>query len=202
MTSLPSAAPQVFDFRRDARVVQPPPIMPGIDSPADILTIGFGCEAVNGATWITATMRLSGLDSVPPHGTWRMSFATNPTKPGLVDRADQWFVQAVTDDGGARSFQWGTAARNGDGSIAYTVKGPADSGNFDLTTQPVTVKVDAAKLNAVQTRGPIKSGSVLMGLRGSTTIERYTVTAVVTAAAGLSDSTRGGGTFTIGSCQQ
>jgi hypothetical protein len=202
VTPIATASPQVFDFRHDARVVQPPPVMPDIDSPADILTIAYGCQAVNGSTWIAATMRLSGLDSVPPHGIWRMNFATNPTRPGLVDRADQWFVQAATDDAGARSYAWGTAVRNGDGSVAYTVRGPADAGVFDLANRSITVKVDAAKLNGLQTRGPIKAGTVLMGLRGMSTVERYSVTAVVTAAAGLSDSTRGGGTFTIGSCPQ
>lgn len=71
-----------------------------------------------------------------------------------------------------------------------------------------TVKVDAAKLNALQTRGPIKTGTTLIGLGGSTTVERYSATTpavaglAVTVTAGFSDSTRGGGTFTIGACQQ
>ena len=128
-----------------------------------------------------------------------MNFATNPTKPGLVDRADQWFVEADTDAGGARTFSWGTAARQSDGSIVYTIKGAADSGAFDLTRRSVTVKVDAAKLNAVQTRGPVAAGTVLMGLRGSATTARTVVAG--TASAGFSDSTRAGGTFTMGSCQ-
>src|SRR5438874_2648266 len=194
-----TAAPQVFDFRHDARAVSPPPVMPDQDSPADILTIGYGCQIVNGATWITATMTASGLDTVPPDALWRMNFATNPTKPGLVDRADQWFVEADTDAGGVRTFSWGTAARQSNGSIVYTIKGAADSGAFDLTRRSVTVKVDAAKLNAVQTRGPVAAGTVLMGLRGSATTARTVVAG--TASAGFSDSTRAGGTFTMGSCQ-
>jgi hypothetical protein len=197
-TPVATKAPQVFDFRRDARAISPPPVMPDVDSPADILTIGYGCQLVNGATWISATMTASGLDTVPPLGLWRMSFATNPTKAGVVDRADQWFVSAETDAQGQRTYSWGAAARNGDGSITYTVKGPADAGAFDFTKRSVTVKVDVAKLNAVQQRGPIASGTVLMGLRGTSTAARSTVAG--TAAVGFSDSTRGGGTFTMGSC--
>jgi hypothetical protein len=201
VTPVATKAPQVYDFRHDARAVSTPPVMPDVDSPADILTIGYGCQAVNGATWITATLTASGLNVVPPEGMWRMLFATNPSKPGLVDRADQWFVQADTDNTGGRTFSWGVASRNGDGSITYTVKGPADAGGFDLTDRSVTVKVDVAKLNAVQKRGAIKNGSVLMGLRGSATALRNPVsTPAATVAAGFSDSTRGGGTFTMGAC--
>jgi hypothetical protein len=41
-------------------------------------------------------------------------------------------------------------------------------------------------------------GTVLMGLRGSATAARIVVGG--TAAIGFSDSTRSGGTFTLGSC--
>src|SRR5206468_10505343 len=140
------------------------------------------------------------LNTVPPLGTWRMNFATNPSKPGLVDRADQWFVQAATDANGARTYTYGTAARNSDGSIAYTAKGSADAGGFDLNARSVTVKVDIAKLNALQTRGAIAAGTTLLGLRGQATVDRFTAAGLV--AAGFSDSTRGGGTFTIAACQQ
>jgi hypothetical protein len=194
-----TSAPQVFDFDHDARAVSPPPVMPDVDSPADILTIGYTCQLVDGATWIAATMRTSGLNTVPPLGTWRMNFATNPTKPGLVDRADQWFVQADTDGTGARTYSYGVARRNSDGSLTYTVKGLADSGSFDLTNRSVTVKVDVVKLNALSTRAPIRAGTVLMGLRGSAIAARQVIAG--TASVGFSDSTRGGGTYTIGSCQ-
>ena len=198
-----TSAPQVYDFRHDARVVSPPPTLPDVDSAADILTIGYGCQLVGGGTWITATMRLSGLDSVPPLGTWRMNFATNPTKPGVVDRADQWFVQATTDTEGIRTYSYGTAVRNADGSITATVRGPADAGSFDVTSRSVTIKVNVAKLNDFQHNGAIGAGTRLIGLRGSSTVARQTVgTPVGTVAVGLSDSTRGGGAFTIGSCQQ
>jgi hypothetical protein len=202
-TPVATRAPQVSDFRHDARAVSPPPTLLDEDSPADILTIGYGCQLVNSATWITATMTASGLNVVPPGSLWRMNFATNPTRPGLVDRADQWFVQATTDDLGARTFSWGTAVRNSDGSITYTVQGNADSGNFDLNARSVTVKVDVSKLNAVQRRGAIQTGTVLMGLRGSATAIRTAAgTPAGTVAVGFSDSTRGGGAFTMGSCLQ
>jgi len=202
-TPIATSAPQVHDFRHDARAISPPPVMPDADSAADILTIGYGCQLVNGATWLTATMTTSGLNTVPPLGTWRMNFATNPTKPGLVDRADQWFVEADTDDAGNRTFSYGTAARSSDGSIAYTIRGAADSGVFDLTARSVTLKVDAAKLNALQTHGALKTGTTLMGLRGSATALREVISTPATSAAtGFSDSTRAGGTFTIGACQQ
>jgi hypothetical protein len=199
VTPVATKAPQVFDFRHDARVYSPPPVMPDADSPADIVNIGYACQSVNGATWISATMAVTGLNVAPPLGTWRMNFATNPTRPGLVDRADQWFVQAATDDAGAQSFSYGAAVRNSDGSITYTVQGAADSGSFDLANRTVTVKVDVAKLNAIAAHGAIRTGTVLMGLRGSATVDRVTVAGLV--GVGLSDSTRGGGTFTMGSCQ-
>jgi hypothetical protein len=200
VTAMPTNAPQVFDFRHDARAISPPPVLPDLDTPADIVNIGYGCQTVNAATWISATMAVSGLDTVPPGGLWRMNFASNPTKPGVVDRADQWFVQAATDAAGARTYSYGVAARNSDGSITYTVKGSADAGSFDLTKRTVTVKVDVAKLNAIAARGPIKSGTALIGLRGLATVDRITVAGLV--GVGLSDSTRAGGTFTMGACPQ
>jgi hypothetical protein len=176
--------------------------MPDVDSPADILTIGYGCQLVNGATWISATMTTSGLDAVPPQGLWRMNFATNPSRAGVVDRADQWFVSAETDLEGHRTFAWGTSVRNADGSITYTPRGAADAGGFDLVNRSVTVKVDVARLNAVQARGAIGNGTVLMGLRGASTAARNAVsTPAGTVAPGFSDSTRAGGTFTMGACQ-
>src|SRR6185436_5284818 len=194
--------PQVYDFRHDARIFSPPPTILDADNPADILTIGYSCQIVNGSPWVAATMRLSGLDLVPPHGTWRMNFATNPTKPGQADRGDQWFLQAATDGTGARSFSYGVATRTAAGGFTYEVKGPADAGAFDLTTRSITVKVDLAKLNALQTHGAITSTTPFIGLKGSALVERYAQTvSIATVTVGLADSTRGGGTFTMGACQ-
>jgi len=61
--------------------------------------------------------------------------------------------------------------------------------------------VDVAKLNAVATHGPIKSGSTLVGLRGSARAV-YTVVDGGAAAVGVGvvDSTRGGTSYTVGNC--
>jgi hypothetical protein len=109
-------------------------------------------------------------------------------------------VQATTDQAGTPTFSYGTATRNSDGSISYAVNGSADAGSFDLTRRSVRVKVDVARLNALQKHGLIKSGTSLIGLRGQATADRLTVAGL--ASVGFSDSTRGGGAFTIGSCQQ
>jgi hypothetical protein len=95
---------------------------------------------------------------------------------------------------------YGTAVRNSDGSIAYTPAGAADAGAFDLTSRSVTVKVDVARLNALQKHGALAAGTVLMGLRGSASARVTVGTPAGTVAIGYSDSTRSGGTFTIGSC--
>jgi hypothetical protein len=187
--------PQVMDFAHDAVTFQPPPIRVQADTPNDIVSIAYACEKREGRTLIGATLKATGLDIVPPHAVWRMNFSSHPSKPGLVDRADQWFVQAETDDAGARSFWFGTAARNSDGSITYTKRGPADAGSFDLTNRTVTVQADVAKLNALASRGPIAAGTTLIGLRGSASVERYTVAGLV--GVGLADSTRAGAPFTL-----
>jgi hypothetical protein len=187
--------PQVRDWAHDAVTFQPPPVRVDADTPNDIVSIFYACEKQDGQTLIGATLKATGLDVVPPHGIWRMNFSTNPTKPGLVDRADQWFLQAETDDTGARSFWFGTAARNGDGSITYTKRGPADIGFFDLNNRTVTVKADVAKLNALQAHGAIVAGTTLLGLRGSASLERYTAGGVV--GAGMADSTRAGTPFAL-----
>jgi hypothetical protein len=187
--------PQVMDFAHDAVAFQPPPVRVDADTPNDIISIAYSCERQTGRTLVAATLKASGLDVVPPNGVWRMNFSTNPTQTGLVDRADQWFVQAETDDTGARSFSFGTAVRNGDGSITYTTRGAADAGWFDPGDRSVTVKADLAKLNALASRGPIGAGTTLLGLRGSASIERYTVAGLV--GVGLADSTRAGVPFTL-----
>jgi len=79
--------------------------------------------------------------------------------------------------------------------VTYTKRGAADSGRFDLVNRSVTVKVDVAKLNALQTRGVIGTGTVVLGLRGSASAS---VRVPGAAATVISDSTRGGGTFTMG----
>ena len=192
------SAPEVMDFRHDARLATRPPTEPSTDTAADILSIDYGCQASNGKTLITATMRASGLQTVPPGGLWRMNFATNPTVAGASDRADQWYVAAETDPLGVRTFSYGTAARNSDGTLSYTRRGTADAGHFDLNAGTVTMRVDVAALNALQTRGAIGTGTELMGLRGSAAVS--VVVPGAASAAVLTDSTRAGRPFVINDC--
>jgi hypothetical protein len=188
--------PEVMDWRYDARLAGNPPTYPQTDTPVDILSVDFSCTA--GGTQIAATMRTSGLDTLPPNGIWRMNFASNPTRPGLSDRADQWYISAETDATGVPAYWYGTAVRNRDGTLTYTRVGAADAGRFDLVSRSVTVKVGLDKLNALQTRGVIGSGSVLLGLRGSASIPLSVAGA--TSVSPMSDSTRGGRTFKIEGC--
>jgi hypothetical protein len=200
--AVPPSNPEVRDWKWDARIEVRPPQSPEIDHPSDIVSIDYGCELEpDGRTLITATMVTSGLTSAPPPDAfWRMNFASNPTQPEVSDRADQWFVRADTDAMGAPSFTWGTAVREPTGGITYTTHGAADDGRFDGAARSVTVKVDLAKLVPLSVRGPLGSGTAFIGLRGSSqTLKdaQTTVAGLVTAGATVSDSTRGGGSFTL-----
>src|SRR5207302_5746419 len=88
------------------------------------------------------------------------------------------------------TFAFGTAVRNGDGSITYTRQGAADEGLFDSAGGTVTVKVALAKLNALLPIGhaPLASGAVLAGLRGQT---------FTAGANAKTDIARGGTQYTI-----
>lgn len=75
-----------------------------------------------------------------------------------------------------------------------TAQRSTDRGEM-LTNNPAgntTVQVDDRQWMEFTT------STVLMGLRGSATADRFVVAG--TAAAGFSDSTRAGGTFTVGGC--
>ena len=147
-------------------------------------------------------MKLSGLTFVPPQGTWRVHFASNPSKPGISDRGDQWFIEADTDAQGNRTYSWGSAVRTGGGGFTYNILGNADVGRFDTANGTVTLAVDLAKVNAHATRGAIKSGSTLIGLRGSARAIYVvqSVPSVGSVGAGVVDSTRGGTSYTVGNC--
>jgi hypothetical protein len=191
-----TSLPEVMDWRHDASLDTNPPVQPDLDTPADIISVDYGCYVGASGMQIGATLRASGLDTLPPLGTWRMNFSTNPAKPGLSDRADQWFLLAETDALGTPTYSWGTAMRNTDGTMSYTKRGAADAGRFDLLNRSITVRVGVSKLNAVATRGPIVSGSIAIGLRASSTV---TVgVAGVASASPLADSTRAGRPVTIG----
>jgi hypothetical protein len=188
--------PEVMDWRHDARLDTRPPMQPEIDTSADILSVDYGCFIGSDGLQIGATMRASGLNTLPPLGVWRMNFSTNPSTPGLSDRADQWFVMAETDASGVPSYSWGTADRNTDGTMSYTKRGAADSGRIDLVGRSITVRVGVDQLNAVAPRGPIVDGTVAIGLRASAAV---TVSAAGAASTSpLADSTRAGRPLTIG----
>jgi hypothetical protein len=190
------AAPEVMDFRHDARLATRPPTQPDTPTSGDIISIDYGCEISGGLILVTATMKLSALDPIPASASWRVNFATHPSVPGASDRADQWFLSAQTDAIGTRTFSYGTAVRNSDGSLTYTSRGDA-AGHFDLTQGTITMKIDTAALNALQTRGAVTNGTVLMGTRGSAAVSVSTPAA---SAVVLSDATRGGRPFRIAGC--
>ena len=200
-TTVDTSAPEVVDTRHDAQTRAVAPTYVLDDAPVDVLNIKYGCESNATSTLVGATMKLSGLTFVPPDGIWRVHFTTNPTKAGIADRGDQWFLAANTNPQGVRTFTYGSTTRNGDGSLTYTTLGNADVGRFDTTNSTVTVKVDVAKLNAVATHGAIGSGTRLVGLRGSARAVYHVVSTPVTGVAiGVADSTRGGTSYTIQNC--
>lgn len=201
-------APQVTDFAQDVQAGLLA-VLPLNDS-LDILSVKYSCETTLGGPVIVATMKVSDLTIVPPGSSWRMNFAANapdsrlsPTGDysfGLADRGDQFFVRAQTPltittepTLSANQFTFGTVQRLSDGTLAYTTRGAADSGSFDMLHKTITVKVSASKLNPFVTKGPaIGLGSVLTGLRGQT---------FTSGANAKTDITRGGRLFTIDRCQ-
>jgi hypothetical protein len=207
--TVPAAgAPQVTDFAQDVQVGLLA-VLPLNDS-LDILSVKYSCETTIGGPVIVATMKVSDLLLVPPGATWRMNFAANAPDSrlsttgdysfGVADRGDQFFVRAQTPLTlttepfiSQNQFSFGTVQRLSDGTLAYTTRGAADSGSFDLLNKTITVKVSAAKLNPFVTKGPpIGLGTVLTGLRGQT---------FTTGANAKTDITRGGTLFTIQGCQ-
>jgi len=200
-STVDASLPEVLDTRHDAQTRAVAPTYVLDDAPVDVVSIKYGCESSGTSTLVGATMKLSGLTFVPPDGIWRVHFTTNPTKPGISDRGDQWWLAANTDPQGVRSFTYGNTTRNGDGSLTYNLLGNADVGNFDTTNSTVTVKVNLAKLNAAATHGSVAKGSKLVGLRGSARAAYHVVSTPVTGVAvGVADSTRGGSSYTIQNC--
>ena len=205
----PADGAQVTDFAQDVQVgllgVLP------LNDPLDILSVKYSCETTTSGPVIVATMKVSDLAVVPPGSNWRMNFVANAPDSrlsttgdysfGLSDRGDQFFVRAQTPVtittepfASANQFTFGTVQRLSDGSLAYTTRGTADSGAFDMVNKTITIKVSAGKLNPFVTKGPpIALGSVLTGLRGQT----FTPGA---NANPKTDVSRGGTLFTIERC--
>jgi hypothetical protein len=189
------ADPEVVDPLHDA-IVQTQPVP--ADNPFDIVAIKYFAD-LNGpdAPYLGATMTLSGLDTAPPPGLWRMAFTANAPDAddqlpfGVSDHGDMFYLVAA-DTGAVPSFGYGTAYRDsmplvpvvGNFAMAYNASLPADGGTIDTTTSTVTVRVALAKLNALLPAGhaPIAAGRWLCGLRGS----------AGSIGAGPKDSSRGG----------
>ncbi len=195
---------QVTDFLLDvqaglvARVPTPDPL--------DISTVKYETLGAAPNQSVKATIVVTDLSVIPPSSFWRASFAANAPSSvlsplgsysfGLSDDGDQFYVEGQTDTGGAQTFVYGTAVRNGDGTITYTPVGAADGGQFDSASNSISVSVSLAKLNAVlasASRPLLATGSIVAGLRGrSATADPGSGTQT------RRDLTRGGTQFVIG----
>jgi hypothetical protein len=193
---------QVVDPPRDARTQT---VILRTDEPVDITSIKYSAEGTASNPVLVAQMKVTGdLSTVPPLAMWRVNFAANapdsvlsPTGQfsfGVADRGDQFYLLAQTDAAGARTYRFGTAARNGNGGMTYTDRGAADFGSFDPAAKTVTLKVALSKLNPFVRAGnaPLGLGTVLAGLRGQANIASNP-----SGRDGRSDSTRGGTQYTI-----
>jgi len=199
----PPASPQVTDFAQDVQVgllgVAP------ANDPLDILSIAWSCEDPFAGTRssnpkLVTRMKVSDLSSLPGAANWRTNFAANAPDAVLSptgdysfarsDRGDQLYFRASTDPTQPSTFSYGTAMRNGDGSITYTRQGAADEGLFDSAAGTITVKVALSKLNALLPAGhaALAPGTVLAGLRGQT---------FTSQANAKTDIARGGTQYTI-----
>jgi len=176
--------PEVSDFLHDATGSSLQPI-PG-DSPYDILAIDYACDTQGPA--LKATMKLSTLSPVPPNTFWRVNFAANA--PGEnADRGDQFYLRADTGaDPSSPTFTFGTAVRDTSGALAYTRRGTA-LGSMDVADNEVVLEVPLGALDPYVTHGgPIRPGTVLVGLRGQTG---------TSGAVAARDVTRGDGWFLV-----
>jgi hypothetical protein len=177
------------------------------NSPIDIISIKYASQTIPQGSYITATMQVSDLTTVPNSAAWRMYFAANAPDTGIIgppgnqyskgipDRGDYFYVDMTTDAQGNRTFNWGIVTRNTDGSTTDTRVGTADSGFVNQLTKTITVRISVNTLNArLGSLGHplIATGSVMCGLRG---------TSHITDPAGqnisLEDFTRGGTEFTV-----
>jgi hypothetical protein len=170
-----------------------------------MLSVTWSCEdAFAGTTAsnpkLVTKMKVSDLSTLPDVANWRTNFSANAPDPVLSptgdysfarsDRGDQFYFRASTDPTQSSTFSFGTAVRNGDGSITYTRRGAADEGLFDPASGTITVKVALSRLNALLPAGhaALAPGAVLAGLRAQT------FTAGVNAK---TDIARGGTQYTI-----
>ena len=180
--------PQVTDFLHDATgsSLQPIPT----DNPFDILSIRYGCALVGGSVRLQSEMKVSGLAPIPANTFWRSLFSAN-APGGTPDRGDYFYLQAETDTASLAAYTFGRAVRDSNGSYRYVKLGNADSGSLDTGTNTITIQLALTALDPFVTHGPpVRPGSPLVGLRGST--------GTANASAGR-DITRGGAPYTL--CQ-
>jgi len=179
------ADPEVWDFLHDAVTGLLVPI--ATDNAFDILSIDYGCDihAPSGEPMVVGVMTLSSLDSIPAGINWRINLTAN-APGGVSDRGDQYYLLADATNPAAIAYTWGTAVRNGDGSLSYTERGGADLGAVDVGAGTVTVGVRHSALDAFSTHGGVSMNTVFHGLRGAS---------FTPGANGVRDITRGGSAF-------
>lgn len=175
------------------------------NSPIDIVSVKYQSQNSIQGLYLTATMTVSDLTTMPPDCTWRMYFAANAPEmgisgppgnqfsKGLSDRGDQFYIEAATDAQSKLTFNWGTATRTFSGGISTTQVGSADSGAVNKLVRQISVRIAVSKLNAYLTsigHPTIGVGTTLCGLRGN-------AFQTDTLGIALEDYTRGGTEFTF-----
>ena len=200
---------QVTDYGLDLQEGNIPRIKAADAS--DILAVRYDTSGTGDSLAIAATMRVSDLSVIPGQTTWQMSFSVNtphsvlnPTGTysfGASDHGDQFFLEADTDVNGGQTYSYGTTVRANDGKLIYTIKGAADSGQFNAADNTVSVQVNVAKLNAVLAAAKhplISDGTVVAGLRArSYTIEVVPPVSGQASRQGRRDIARGGTQFVV-----
>jgi hypothetical protein len=200
---------QVTDFELDAQNA----LLTRAPAPdtLDLSSVRYDTSGTGESLAIAASMKVTDLIAQPAGTTWRAAFAVNAPHSvlspygdysfGLSDDADQFFVEATTNDAGDPTFSWGTTVRDSDGSLTYTVQGVADAGEFNQDTNTISVQVSVAKLNAVLSaagRPVIGNGTVVAGLRARTfTVEVIPPVEGQAPRQGRRDITRGGTQFVV-----
>ena len=200
---------QVTDFELDAQNALL--TRARVPDTLDLESVRYDTSGTGESLAIAATMKVTDLIVQPAGSTWRAAFAVNAPHSvlspygdysfGLSDDGDQFFVEATTNDVGNPTFSYGTTVRDPDGSLTYTVAGPADAGEFNQDDDTISIQVSVAKLNAILAaagRPQISDGTVVAGLRARTfTVEVIPPVEGQAPRQGRRDITRGGTQFVV-----
>lgn len=200
---------QVTDFELDAQNALL--TRARVPDTLDLESVRYDTSGTGVSLAIAATMKVTDLIVQPAGTTWRAAFAVNAPHSvlspygdysfGLSDDGDQFFVEATTNDVGDPAFSYGTTVRDPDGSLTYTVVGPADAGEFNQDDNTISIQVSVAKLNAILAaagRPQIANGTVVAGLRARTfTVEVIPPVEGQAPRQGRRDITRGGTQFVV-----